>query len=275
MTKKSRVKRNCECCNKEFEILPYLIKAGYGKFCSRDCYAESMRGKQKPTKVERIKVTCLQCNKTFLAYPCDRDRKFCSKECSDESHRIRLIHECENCGKTFNIIPSQLSRGWGKYCSRSCWKLDIHQKAESALVKKTCSYCGNTFIAHNHNNDSKYCSNKCSALGTIDHRSDWIGTNNPNWKGGITPENERIRTSAEYKIFRDTVYERDSYTCQKCNETGSNLECHHQYNFAEFPTLRLDPSNGVTFCEDCHDDFHCMFGRKHNNPNQVVKFLIM
>ena len=36
-----------------------------------------------------------------------------------------------------------------------------------------------------------------------------------NSKGGITPENERIRQSIEMRLWREAVFARDNWTCQK------------------------------------------------------------
>lgn len=72
------------------------------------------------------------------------------------------------------------------------------------------------------------------------------------WKGGISPINTRIRRSAEYRIWREKVYERDDYTCQICKERGGRLNADHIKPFAEYPELRFDLNNGRTLCEPCH-----------------------
>lgn len=72
------------------------------------------------------------------------------------------------------------------------------------------------------------------------------------WKGGITPINQAIRTSAKYKNWRTDVYKRDNYTCQMCGERGVKLEADHIKPFSEFPDLRFELSNGRTLCNPCH-----------------------
>lgn len=100
------------------------------------------------------------------------------------------------------------------------------------------------------------------------------GDKNPNWKGGITPENIKIRTSIEYNNWVNSVYQRDGYICQKCKEKRSgNLNAHHILNFSKYPDLRTVLENGITFCEECHINFHKIYGKQDNNPEQVQKYL--
>lgn len=81
----------------------------------------------------------------------------------------------------------------------------------------------------------------------------FTGNKNPNWKGGVTKENEIIRKSIEYKEWRRLVFERDSYTCKHCGDNkGGNLQADHIKPFAYFPELRFDVDNGRTLCKECH-----------------------
>ena len=93
------------------------------------------------------------------------------------------------------------------------------------------------------------------------------------WKGGISSKNILIRNSIEFRLWREAVFARDNYTCQKCLERGKNLHPHHIKNFAQYPELRFAINNGITFCKKCHDKFHGMYGRRGNTKEQVEKFL--
>jgi len=87
------------------------------------------------------------------------------------------------------------------------------------------------------------------------------GDKNFFWKGGITPENRRIRTSLRYRQWREKVFIRDDFTCQNCGQRGGRLNADHIKPFCSFPDLRFQVSNGQTLCEECHIKTDT-FGRK-------------
>jgi len=82
------------------------------------------------------------------------------------------------------------------------------------------------------------------------------GEKGNNWKGGITPENRRIRDSIELRLWREAVFARDNWTCQKCGQKGGVLHSHHIKGFAKYPGLRTSIENGVTLCKKCHKKYH-------------------
>ncbi len=79
------------------------------------------------------------------------------------------------------------------------------------------------------------------------------------WKGGITPLHKNIRTSLPYKLWRESVFTRDNYTCQICGirflkgVTGRvMLNADHIKPFSQYPEFRFDINNGRTLCVPCH-----------------------
>ncbi len=84
---------------------------------------------------------------------------------------------------------------------------------------------------------------------------------NPNWQGGITSANDKIRGSLEYREWRNLIFERDNYRCQVCSEEGSVLAAHHIVPFSiimkeNLIDLLFDTENGVTMCKECHKKHH-------------------
>ena len=98
------------------------------------------------------------------------------------------------------------------------------------------------------------------------------GSKSSSWKGGITPKNVKIRTSIESHLWRESIFVRDNWTCQKCEKRGIRLHPHHILNFAQYPELRFAIDNGITFCQECHKKFHKKFGIKNNNEEQIREF---
>ena len=83
------------------------------------------------------------------------------------------------------------------------------------------------------------------------------GEDSPNWKGGITPTNILMRESSDAKCWREAVFRRDGYSCHDCGDSsGGNLNAHHLKQWAEYPSLRFDVSNGITLCKTCHEKRH-------------------
>ena len=101
--------------------------------------------------------------------------------------------------------------------------------------------------------------------------STWaVGEKNVNWKGGVTPINEKIRKSLEYRIWRRSVFERDNYTCIWCGAkfikgvTGRvTLHADHIKPFAQYPELRFAIDNGRTLCVPCHKTTETFGGKGH------------
>ena len=82
-----------------------------------------------------------------------------------------------------------------------------------------------------------------------------LGEKNHNWKGGITPWRSKMWFSPIYKQWRASVFERDDYTCQMCNERGGYLESHHILPVRDNKNtlLIIDVDNGITLCKKCHN----------------------
>ena len=93
------------------------------------------------------------------------------------------------------------------------------------------------------------------------------------WKGGVTQKNASLRSSIDFKLWRESVYKRDNYTCKRCLVVGEKLNPHHIKPFAQYPELRFTIDNGIVLCKECHKMFHKIYGRKNNNKEQINNFI--
>ena len=92
----------------------------------------------------------------------------------------------------------------------------------------------------------------------------WLIGNKNNWRGGITPQNKKIRNSIEWKQWRKMVFIRDNYRCWICEERTIDLEPHHLKRFSEYPKSKFVVSNGLTLCRFCHKTYTKFGIRKKN-----------
>jgi 5-methylcytosine-specific restriction endonuclease McrA len=166
------------------------------------------------------------------------------------------------------------------YCSCSCGKF--------TLVRGTCLNNGSTRSCGCLRNEVTKSPDECKKRskriregkrtpeGRAHAKEQGVKISGPNhykWKGGITPENDAIRKSIEYKNWRSMVYERDNYSCQDlhCRQRKVRLNAHHIFSFSEWEELRLDIDNGITLCKDCHKWFKGRGTYDHIREESVCK----
>ena len=90
---------------------------------------------------------------------------------------------------------------------------------------------------------------------------------------GISSDIALIRNSVEYRDWRNEVFKRDNFICQKCGQKGFKLNAHHIMAFSKYPEKRFDVSNGITLCEECHIKFHDKYSWFDSNIEQVEEFI--
>lgn len=105
---------------------------------------------------------------------------------------------------------------------------------------------------------------------TLRIRGSVSGENNPAWKGGVTPERQRLYKTDEWAKLVRFIFQRDNYTCQKCGDghtKNNKLHAHHLRSWADNPHLRLEPSNLITLCDSCHLWVH---SKKNTNKDFIL-----
>lgn len=284
----------CKCvtCGELIKIKKSEMKYK-NHFCNKTCYGKwqsTQTGKKNP-RWRGTERPCIQCGKMIHVLPCKKDKPnqsvFCSKKCRDENQTKKTQRECATCGKTFKRPPSMIRR----FCSNACkgkWYSQFvsgpsHHNWKGGKVERTCIVCGVKFLKHVsnvRNGEGLFCSHLCADKNMAITRKGIprpcvAKDKNHNWKGGISSPSSIVRNSIKYANWRDGVFARDKYTCQKCGQIGRTLHAHHKKRFSailddmsqNYPLLALvdvsknnsalwDVSNGVTLCKRCHTEEH-------------------
>lgn len=174
---------------------------------------------------------CTQCGNKIEDYASQAVRKFCSQECKSNSQRTTLSVPCDHCGKPVEIEPARLK--WSRIRGR-----------------------GRIF-----------CNQECQRLGNSGEKHHgWIQD-----RTKLSDRRHSARQETRYKKWRDSVFKRDEYTCQKCGAVGGNLHAHHIKEWEYYPELRYEVSNGMTLCRvPCHRDLHRARRSNRKIPDEQI-----
>ena len=236
----------CKQCGKTFFVKHWLLKQGRGIFCSTKCH-----GIWNSKNLIGAKATGFK--------------------------NAKVVVKCKQCGKEFSTFKSITSANKGKFCSKKCFYLwnSINRVGEKShswkgdVLNKSCSICGKKYrTTSNQLSRSKTCSKECARKSISNCMK---GDKTHLWRGGITKDNVAIRTSLEYRQWRENIFKRDDFSCTKCGFRGGILHAHHIVPFSKLlmdmkqnlPLLSLveaarvytplwDTSNGRTVCGKCH-----------------------
>lgn len=205
-------------------------------------------------KVHAEKI-CPGCGVIFTTK--HRGQKFCVKECfyknvtpqskANLTNRIPPKHRPWDGGKRPDFTGSKHPM-WGK-------KHDLETRALISNGTRNAWESGNVY-------GDAYFKNQCAAQKEA-------AKIRPNYKGGISETNSKIRGSGLSFKWKNEVFTRDGFVCQLCG-CGGNMEAHHIKSFAsiisEFDIDSVEKSeschqlwdvkNGLTLCLECHDYVH-------------------
>lgn len=204
----------------------------------------------------------------------------------------KATKQCIQCQKEFvrYISKRNIAAGRGRFCTRACstahrltLPADRQPQWKGGMLSWSCLTCGKQFKNWKRKGGASrsFCSIGCLGIENGRKRigiprshavrnklsSAFRGSKSHFWRGGVTKTNALIRESTAYTQWREAVLKRDKYACVDCG-SGKKLQADHIKQFAYFPELRFELSNGRTLCEPCH--------RKtptwgNNNPNKLYE----
>lgn len=154
-------------------------------------------------------------------------------------------------------------------------KLKVYVKdlplSSNAIVKCMCDNCNKivkmTYKRYNKQNHNglTYCNNCANAILNS-------GENNKMWNPNLLDEDRKYRkNNSEYSKFILKVLYRDMFTCQVCGGK-SNILVHHLNGYNWFKEGRTDETNAITLCENCHKNFHSIYGYGNNTRIQFKQW---
>lgn len=208
-------------------------------------------------------------------------------------HLTKITFICSECGeKQTTTLKSRKNFNKDKitWCGKCCTHKDISWKNSFEKIKniaekhnlellsskeeyKNCysklkfkCACGNVFFTTvKQLHKGKTCCNECSYINKC-------GENNYLYDSS-RGDKERDRERSCIRKWRNEVYQRDDYTCQKCGKRGGNINAHHINGYSWDRKNRLNINNGITLCEECHKEYHTTYGFVNSKAIDFLSFI--
>lgn len=200
--------------------------------------------------------------RTPLSYICE-----CGTESKSRYDNFRQGKRCENCRQrkssekrrhSYSFIKEEFKNG-------GCELLSKEYKNGKTPLAYVCECGEESTITYS----SFKIGCRCEACRIIKIS----GVNSPHYKPHLTEEHREIgRNDVKLRSWRKEIFERDDYTCYKCDVRGGELNAHHINAYNVFPELRYAISNGVTLCASCHISFHKDYGFGYNTIEQFAEW---
>ena len=278
-------KQNCELLEKEYKdthtLMKYKCSCGNMSKISFNSFKNGSRC-QKCAKNEKYKIKYIK--KYFKKHGC---------ELLEEEYKnthTPMLYIC-NCGNMSKISFSSFKKGSRcsicaneirrkkraftfKYVKQyfkehGCELLEKKYKNAQTPMLYICNCGNNSKIRLRDFQRGRRCK-KCGI-------EKLTGKNNPCYNPNLTDEDRKKNKSRSsdpsYRRWRRKIFKINNFTCKKCFKKGGILNAHHIKSWASNKKLRLVESNGITFCEKHHKEFHKKYGKTNNNRNQLNEFL--
>lgn len=292
IARRNRVVVNCSFCNKSVEIIKSKTKLQSSHYCDSSCRYEHLKQTMKGennSNYRRIKKGCDGCGIEIDIQPYRLENHkyhFCSNDCyknnigryfsgkNNSLYKEEIEILCDGCGKSIKRKAGQMN-DTQNFCSHVCYLNNFNSMKVKNLEKRVCSECDEdiwNFPSQYEGKKKVFCSKHCK---NIHYGRIYKGENHPSYNHLLTPEErEQARKYEDYYVWRKLTFDRDKFSCQKCGDNrGGNLVAHHILNYSEYPELRTELNNSITFCKECHTNFHNQFGYRKNSRAQVSIFL--
>lgn len=191
--------------------------------------------------------------------------KFCSQDCLNEFRR----------NKPSPSPKTAFQKGHKLCVGRIMPKGKDSPSWKGGKISLNCKICSKQFEVTRARTNAKTCSRECAlafkrlpenrnAMRKV--QRDRVEAGLHNLYRGVTALYTLIRKSAQYKLWRQSVFKRDGFTCQSCGLCGGDLQADHIKQFAliliENNVQSLDDAikcaplwditNGRTLCVPCH-----------------------
>lgn len=209
----------------------------------------------------------------------------------ENSHK-KISVKCPCCNSLFERYFFILAKT-GNFLCQKCSLKNIHEKILTpntkynmltivgkskigySIVKCDCGKefgCNNTSIISGTTKSCRCIISKSLKKYHKKNPNAQSGENHPNWKGGKTAIARRLRATNKYKEWRQSVFKRDNFTCQKCEIKSKNIQAHHIKEMNNNLDIMHDINNGITFCIKCHKAFHKEYGNVGLNKDMILEF---
>lgn len=240
--KKTGAVVQCHTCKKDMYCPGHKLRKYVNQYCGHKCKGIGQRTVPASKK-------CLQCSVEFVSK--DIGQLCCSKKCSNINRRSGDFVECLKCNTKFYRPTHRILQN-KRYCSKTCWYSSGEMKGRDTVKRNLARASKMRVFDAERLKQMSEQTKRLFKEGKIKKR---CGASNNLWKGGIATLQNVTRNTPEYKEWRNSVYERDGYSCQHCG-TNKDLHAHHVKTFSESPELRFVVSNGITVCRTCHGIIH-------------------